>query len=92
MSLGYSGLGLDSFLDTMSKQILQVETETSWFGTRQILGLGPSSCCRYILGQLTKWILVKLTKMMMCDVLSPIRLLLGCFLRDWPPLDDVTST
>ena len=41
MSLGYSGLGTNSFLDTMSKKILQVETKTSWSGTRQILGLGP---------------------------------------------------
>ena len=41
MSLGYYGLGPDSFLGTMSKQILQVETKTSWSGTRQILGLGP---------------------------------------------------
>ena len=89
MSLGYSTLGPDSFLDTMSN--LQVETETSWSGTRQILGLGPSNSCRYIPGQLTTWILVKLAKMMMCDVLSPNRLLLGCFLRDWTPLDDVTS-
>ena len=43
MSLGYSGLGLDNFLDMMSRQILQVETETSWSGTMQILGLGSSS-------------------------------------------------
>ena len=90
MSVGYSGLGPHSFLDTMSKQILQVEIETSWFGTRQIIGLGPSSSCRHILGQLTKWILVKLTKMMMCDVLSPNRFLVGRFSRDWPPLNDVT--
>ena len=92
MSLGYSRLGPNNFLDTMSKQILQVETKTSTSGTRQILGLGPSSSCRYIPGQLTRWILVKLTKMMMCDLLSPIRILLGCFSRDWPPPDDVTST
>ena len=54
MSLGYSGLGPDNFLDTMSKQILQVETETSWSKSRQILGLGPSSSYRSTLGQLTK--------------------------------------
>ena len=91
MSLGYSGLGPHNFLYMMSKQILEVETKDSWSGTRKILGVGPSSTCRSIPGQLTKWILVKLTKMMMCDVLSPNRLLLGCFSSDWPPLDDVTS-
>ena len=92
MSLGYFGLGRDSFLDMMSKENLQVKTKTSWSGTRQILGLGPNNSCRYIPGQLTRWILVKLTKMMTCDVLSAIWLLLGCFSRDWPPLDDVIST
>ena len=92
MSLEYFGLGPYNFLDTMYKQILQVETKETWSRSRQILGLGPSSFCRYLPGQLTKWILVKLTKMMMCDVLSPIRLFLGCFSKEWPPLDDVTST
>ena len=89
MSLGYSGVGPDIFLDTMSKQILQVETEISWSGTRQSHGLGPSSSCRYIPGQLT-WKILVITKMMMCDVLSPIRLLIGCFLRYWLCIDDVT--
>ena len=41
ISLGYSGLGSNSFLDTMSKKIMQVETKTSWSGTKQILGMGP---------------------------------------------------
>ena len=57
MSLEYFGLGPDSFLDMRSKQVLQVEAKTSWSRTRQILGLGPSSSYKYILDQITRWIL-----------------------------------
>ena len=38
------------------------------------------------------WVLVTLTKIMMCDVVSPIWLLLGYFSRAWTPLYDVTCT
>ena len=51
MSLGYSGLGPDSFLDTVSKQILQVETETSRSGTKQFLQEHSWSVNQVNLGQ-----------------------------------------
>ena len=57
-----------------TNQILQVEVETflvwdqagSWFGTKQFMQVHSWSVNQVDLGQLTK--------MMMCDVLSPIRL------------------
>ena len=59
MSLGYSGRGLDSFLDTMSKQIIQVETKTflvwdevdSRSGTKQFLQVHSWSVNHVDLGQ-----------------------------------------
>ena len=67
MSLRYSSLGPNSFLDMMSKQILQVETKTSWSGTKQFLQEHPWSVNQVNLGQVDQ-----------DDVLSPNRLLLGC--------------
>ena len=59
MSLGYFGLGPDSFLDTMSKKILQIEVETSlvwdhansWSGTKQFLQVHSWSTNQVDLGQ-----------------------------------------
>ena len=74
-------MGPDSFLDTRSKQILQDEIETYWSGTKQFLQEHPWSVNQVNLGQVDQ-----------DDVLSPNRLLLGCFSRDWPPLNDVPNT
>ena len=51
MSLGYSGLGPNCFLNTMSKHILQVETEISWSGTKQFLQERSWSVNQVDLGQ-----------------------------------------
>ena len=51
MSLGYSGLVPDSFLDTMSKQILQVEAETSLVWDQAIPVGTPWSVNQVNLGQ-----------------------------------------